>query len=239
MSKRFIDSTLWDKDWYIEIPTKYKILWIYMITKCDTAGIFDPNLKTISKLLNEDYQEQDCLNIFNGKLIKKDNKWLIRNFVIWQYGTKISPKMIDPINKCLERIGLSIDTLSIQYQYSIDTPIEIEKKIELVNTTVKLPLININKIEKNSNMIINDNKILHLEFVKLKPEEHEKLKQRYGEDMTKTMIERLNNYIGSKGVKYKSHYHTILNWANKDGVLDKVSDSGVDQLRKRFGLKKE
>lgn len=29
-------------------------------------------------------------------------------------------------------------------------------------------------------------------------------------------IERLSSYIGSKGVKYKSHYITILNWARKD-----------------------
>lgn len=31
------------------------------------------------------------------------------------------------------------------------------------------------------------------------------------------MIERLNNYIGSTGKKYRSHYHTILNWFTKDG----------------------
>jgi len=30
------------------------------------------------------------------------------------------------------------------------------------------------------------------------------------------MITKLNNYIGSKGKKYKSHYHTILNWSRRD-----------------------
>jgi hypothetical protein len=32
----------------------------------------------------------------------------------------------------------------------------------------------------------------------------------------KEKIERLNNYIGSSGKKYKSHYHTILNWSRND-----------------------
>ena len=54
------------------------------------------------------------------------------------------------------------------------------------------------------------------EFVLLKKEEHEKLVERLGEEGTQKMIERLNNYIGSSGRRYKSHYHTILQWAEKD-----------------------
>ena len=41
-----------------------------------------------------------------------------------------------------------------------------------------------------------------------------KLIEKFGSD-TKNWIERLNNYIGSKGKKYKSHYHTILAWDRK------------------------
>jgi len=55
-----------------------------------------------------------------------------------------------------------------------------------------------------------------LEFVLLTPEEHKKLIEKLGENKTKEMIERLNNYIGSKGKQYKSHYHTILAWLSKD-----------------------
>lgn len=56
----------------------------------------------------------------------------------------------------------------------------------------------------------------YLEFVYLSSEEFKKLGDRFGKGKLDEMIERLNNYIGSKGVKYKSHYHTILNWAGKD-----------------------
>ncbi len=66
--------------------------------------------------------------------------------------------------------------------------------------------------EKKGN---NIDKKQYLEFVYLTDKEHESLLEKYG-DRAKDYIERLNNYIGSKGKKYKSHYHTILTWASKD-----------------------
>ena len=66
------------------------------------------------------------------------------------------------------------------------------------------------------------------EFVLLKQEEHEKLVERLGEEGTKKMIERLNNYIGSSGRRYKSHYHTILQWAEKDKKENKTDGQKDD-----------
>jgi hypothetical protein len=71
---------------------------------------------------------------------------------------------------------------------------------------------NINKNVKNDK---NDKKV-YGEFVRLTEEEHQKLLERLGQALTADYIERLNNYIGSKGKKYKSHYHTILSWVRKD-----------------------
>lgn len=59
-------------------------------------------------------------------------------------------------------------------------------------------------------------KTKHLEFVLLTPEEYDKLVAQFGAQGVAERIARLNDYIGSKGVKYKNHYYTILNWARKD-----------------------
>jgi len=56
----------------------------------------------------------------------------------------------------------------------------------------------------------------HLEFVFLTKDEYEKLLKEFGDAKLKRWIETLNNYIGSKGKKYKSHYHTILNWERRE-----------------------
>ena len=61
-------------------------------------------------------------------------------------------------------------------------------------------------------------KLKHLEFVYLFEAEHKKLVERFGLKQAEALVERLNNAIGSKGYKYKSHYHTILNWAGKDNI---------------------
>jgi hypothetical protein len=52
--------------------------------------------------------------------------------------------------------------------------------------------------------------------VSLTQDEYEKLVDKFGESGAKERIERLSLYKQSKGVRYKSDYATILNWAKKD-----------------------
>uniref|UniRef100_A0A6M3JJF1 Uncharacterized protein n=1 Tax=viral metagenome TaxID=1070528 RepID=A0A6M3JJF1_9ZZZZ len=77
---------------------------------------------------------------------------------------------------------------------------------------------------KNKNKIYNTPlKNKFLDFVLLAPEEHTKLVVQFGEQGANDRIGRLNDYIGSKGAKYASHYHTILNWARKDQPTEKIN----------------
>jgi len=55
-------------------------------------------------------------------------------------------------------------------------------------------------------------KTLFLDSVYLTEDEYQKLKEKHGESLTSRAIEILNNYIQSKGKRYKSHYHTLLGW---------------------------
>ena len=59
-------------------------------------------------------------------------------------------------------------------------------------------------------------KSIYGEFVSLTEKQHQQLIARFGANDAEKRIERLNNYLGSTGKRYKSHYHTILNWASKD-----------------------
>jgi len=53
-------------------------------------------------------------------------------------------------------------------------------------------------------------------LVKLTPTQHEKLRADFGDARLTELIESLNNYIGSTGKTYKSHYHTLKSWYSKD-----------------------
>ncbi len=74
---------------------------------------------------------------------------------------------------------------------------------------------NTNKNVKNAKNVKNEKKDKYMDFVFLSSEEYKKLIERFGEDTTKDKIAELNEGIGSKGYKYKSHYHTILSWQRK------------------------
>lgn len=64
-------------------------------------------------------------------------------------------------------------------------------------------------------------KDLYSEFVYISKLEHSKLVKLFGEKGTTERIKNLNDYIGSKGKKYKSHYHTILVWDKKNNPKKK------------------
>jgi len=51
---------------------------------------------------------------------------------------------------------------------------------------------------------------------KLTNNEYKKLVEKFGEADAKARIQNLENYVLSKGKRYKSHYSTILMWYDKD-----------------------
>ena len=68
-------------------------------------------------------------------------------------------------------------------------------------------------------------KVRYAEFVYMTEVEHGKLLERYGPEMTDRLIEKLDNYKGSKGKTYSSDYRAILNWV-VDSVQEELSKKG-------------
>jgi hypothetical protein len=66
----------------------------------------------------------------------------------------------------------------------------------------------------------------YLDCVYLTKDEYNKLVEKFNKDVTDNKIEDLNNYIMSKGKRYKSHYYTILNWGKKDMQTTKAKSYG-------------
>lgn len=83
-----------------------------------------------------------------------------------------------------------------------------KKQEEEVEEEIEVEVENINK-EKNT-------KKKFLDFVLLTEEEHTKLVNQFWINQTNQLIDKLNNYLGSTGKRYKSHYFTILSWARKE-----------------------
>ncbi|HDY87684.1 MAG TPA: hypothetical protein ENH82_06135 [bacterium] len=75
-------------------------------------------------------------------------------------------------------------------------------------------------VKKEKNGKNEKKKDKYMDFVFLSKDEHKKLLERFGSvSILKEKITALNDYLGSTGKKYASHYHTILTWARKDDKL--------------------
>ncbi len=104
MAKRFTDSEKWERPWFRKLPNEYKLFWIYLLDKCDSAGFWYVDIELASFLIGEIITEENALK-YLGKQIKvlANNKWQIVDFVTFQYGKLVPNNNLH--RSVLEKIG--------------------------------------------------------------------------------------------------------------------------------------
>lgn len=112
MAKRFVDTELWDKKWFMQLTAKQKCLVKYVRDKCDVAGIWDCNYQLASVYIGEIVTEQELLEIDNGKQFQKiaDEKIYCTGFIEFQYGQTLNEQ--SPIHK---KVMDLLDKYGIEY----------------------------------------------------------------------------------------------------------------------------
>ena len=115
MSKRFIDTSLFNKRWFREFPPKMKLFYLYMLTQCDHAGMYDVDLELASFQTGMPVRQEDIDEYLKDhiQVIKEDKFW-IKAFPSFQYGILNQNvkahasvmKILDKYN-CLEQFGNS------------------------------------------------------------------------------------------------------------------------------------
>jgi len=88
MAKRYIDSDIWDKRWFRELPPELKCVWIFLFTKCTHAGILEVDEERWNFEIGAKINKAEILETFNGKIIEfcDGKKWFLPKFVEYQYG---------------------------------------------------------------------------------------------------------------------------------------------------------
>ena len=125
MAKRFTDSLIWEKEWFMNLPPRVKCLVKYVRDKCDCAGIWYPNFKLASVYIGDQVTEQDLLEIDNGKQFKKleDGKIYCVDFIQFQYGSNLNPA--SPVHRKILSI---IDKHKIKQKQIVKPTIDKEKR---------------------------------------------------------------------------------------------------------------
>ena len=86
MSKRFTDTDKWERPWFRNLPSEYKLLWSYVLDKCDIAGIWYVDLELASFLLGFKYDRNISEGALNKQIEIHGDRWLIKDFIPFQYG---------------------------------------------------------------------------------------------------------------------------------------------------------
>ena len=114
MAKRFVDTDLWQKEWFQNLSLKHKILLKYIFENCDCAGIWEFNFRMASFIIGENVTIDDIKEI---NQIKKqfeilDNKLYICDFIKFQYGKlSYACKPHLPVIKLLKKNGIEFEIL--------------------------------------------------------------------------------------------------------------------------------
>lgn len=86
MAKRFTDSRKWDDGWFLDLPNDGKMLWIYLLDKCNHAGIYKKSSKLEKCCLGFSITAE-TLKPFGDRVKPVDeDKFFIPKFVDFQYG---------------------------------------------------------------------------------------------------------------------------------------------------------
>jgi hypothetical protein len=93
MPKRFLDTMIFDEDWFVGLSGPYQLFTLFNFSKCDHAGILKSNKMLFQKLSGFDIDLNDYfkkVNIDQQRIIVLENgRWFITGFIQFQYFDKV------------------------------------------------------------------------------------------------------------------------------------------------------
>ena len=211
MAKRFTDSNKWKDSWFQDLPTKYKLFWIYLLDECDAAGIWKPNIRLANFQIGEPFEESEVKRVFSDRIeITDDGYWFIKKFIQFQYGelSRTSKPHLSVI-KILEKHKI------IGYVKGMDTLKEKEQVKEEEKETVY-------SIERCKEIALKDDK-----WVRLNKTNETEL-NRFNEYLQKQSIYELNP------AEYKRYFHHL-----KEKKPDKVKQKLTIEDYRRMAIEED
>lgn len=145
MAKRFTATEIWGEDWFLEMPSEYKLFWYYMLSTCDHGGLFKVNLRSFRGLVGVEISSETALEHFNNSKqrirVVNNSVWLIEDFFVFQYGTTFNPN--NKMHESIEKLYLKLDLkmTSIRGLKDLKDRVKDKDKDKEINTESKIQLV--------------------------------------------------------------------------------------------------
>ena len=204
MSKRFIDTALWGKEWFTQLSPIEKAAVMYLLTVCDNVGVWSPNYRLAEFIIGGKIDWEELPEKMNGNVeLLENGKWWFADFCEFQYGTlKPTCKPHQSYIRLLEKHGLleRLKGMDSVQEKDIDKDIDKDKEKEKEKRT-------------------------YAPNVTLTEEEHDRLIKDFGGWTLKKMVDKLSTWKGANGKRYKSDNMAlrgwVKEWAEKSGYIRK------------------
>lgn len=253
MPKRLTDTEIWDQDWFIDLPNKYKLLWNFIKDKCDDCGVWRPNKSLIQKIIGEPLSLDEFLSLVNTDdkqriLVLPNSRWFLREYFVFQYGINFNPQ--SPVHRgflkrllsnsihisqvpkliCYGLQSADIKQLSeIAYQYPND------KLLISYGYPIHRTINKDKDIDKDKSIIVNNSKVEKEK--KEEPENEKEIKLGFIEtnsgiapEMFKVFKKHHPKYPDDKEKDFTSCLQIAYkiaesrNWDKKDVLIEKKED---------------
>ena len=123
--KRFTETAKWEDPWYRKLPPELKLLWQWLLDRCDNAGIIDPDLELASFQIGYQYPIDSLSKLGDRVQQLEGGKYIIPKFIPFQCGELSKDcKAHKPVFQSLKKHGL------IDYPKGIHTLQEKDKDKE-------------------------------------------------------------------------------------------------------------
>ena len=219
--KRFINGEMWDKDWFLDLPLKMKLAWVYMFTSCNHAGVWDIQLKRMCFSLQTKVSIDEIWEHLGSQLIPlKDNKVYLKKFLKHQYNAKAPGDL-----------GNSPVHISVRKELSLYDD-EIKGVVRVPKGLTK-PLITIKDKDKDKVKV----KVKYNTIDSIDDNLLSELKLQFPTKDVAFQLEKFRDYLSAKGKTYKNYKAGFRNWLNSDYCKDIVVQSKHDKLREEYGTR--
>lgn len=148
MAKRFTDNEKWKDAWFMDLPSKYKLFWLYLLDECNHAGIWKVNFKVAAFHIGEHLEYSEVKRMLNSRItILDDEYWYINKFIKYQYKCdieKLNPKnkahlsVIKMLNEFQQFKPLTSPLLGVK-----DKDMDKDMDKEIITTTEKIKNIDV------------------------------------------------------------------------------------------------
>jgi hypothetical protein len=219
--KRMFTKTIVDSDVFLDMPQSAQNLYFHLNMRADDEGFIN-SPKKIMRMVNSNQNDMDILLSKRYLLLFASGVMVVKH---WKMHNAIRQDRIKETMYTEEKATLTVKengayTDNIKSLQPIDNQVTTKSlrrldKIRLEENSID----KISKVKKEPKQSFHD-----FELIKLTQKEYDSCIENYGLDQTKKALDKLNSFIGSKGDKYKSHFHTLSSWVWQSVGAVKLSE---------------